>query len=1089
MRLFRLATVFSFLLSCNEQVSAQKLFQSLPSTQTNILFKNTLKETPDLNIIAYEYFYNGGGVALGDFNKDGLTDIYLTANLLPNKLYLNKGNWQFEDITDKAGVGGKKGWKTGASIADVNGDGFPDIYVCYSGPVERGERTNQLFLNNGNLTFSERAAKMGVADSGYTTQAVFFDYDRDNDLDLFVLNHNNKSFRNFDASFVKKMVDADAGDRLYKNDNGQFKEVTREAGIISNPLGYGLGVAVSDLNNDGWPDLYVSNDYVEEDYLYINNHDGTFTDRMKEQFGHLSNFSMGNDIADINNDGLPDIFTVDMLPADNKRQKLLYMPDNYELYESTLRGGFYHQLMRNMLQVNNGDGTFSETGQMSGVYCTDWSWGALFADFNNDGKKDLFVSNGYGRDMTNRDFVKFYANERLKFQRGEESNGMFRMLMGIPVTPLHNYMFINTGNLQFKDSSAAYGFDELKLSQGCAYADLDNDGDLDLVVNHLNDAAGIYRNMTVESGRKGNFIDIDLKMPGGNSFAIGAKVNVYTPLGIASQENYSVRGFQSSSLTSLHIGLPAPKIDSILVTWPDGKLQRVTPGFKLNERNQISYAPNLPAATNKKLTTVFKKSGRTFQFKHEEPLTNDFKMQPLMPGMISYNGPKMAKADLNGDKLEDLYVCGSRGQQGQILIQSAAGTFMRSEQKAFQEDAGAEDAAAIFFDADKDGDMDLYVVSGGYANADGETLQDRLYINDKGNFTKVSSAIPAEKSSGSCVTAADIDGDGDLDLFIGGRVIPGEYPKAPESFLLINNGKGNFTNSTSSNAPNLQHIGMVTDARFEDLNKDGKPELIICGEWMKLYVFEMIGGKLVDATSKFFDKEYTGWWNTIYLADVDGDGDKDLVAGNWGTNSPIQVSPAEPVSVYYNDFDNNGSVDPLICYYIQGKEYPMASRDEMTDQIVSLRQRFPTYDSYSQASINEILNPEQFQNANRLSAAYFETMLFENKDGRFVRKELPVQANYSPVYAISAGDYNHDGKIDLLLAGNTDKSRIKIGRMDANYGVLLAGDGKGNFEYKPQTESGLSIKGCVRSVLEISNGPKQTIIFGINDGNALLYDF
>jgi hypothetical protein len=1085
---FPILTAFVFL-TITVGTHAQKMFQSLPASQTNISFSNTVRETPDLNIIAYEYFYNGGGVALGDFNKDGLTDIYLTANILPARLYLNKGNWQFEDITAKAGVAGKRGWKTGASIADVNGDGYPDIYVCYSGPVERSDRTNQLFINNGDLTFTDRANQMGVADSGYTTQAVFFDYDRDNDLDLFVLNHNNKSFRNFDAAFVKKMVDRDAGDRLYRNDNNIFKDITLEAGIISNPLGYGLGIAVSDLNLDGWPDLYVSNDYVEEDYLYINNQNGTFTDKLKDQFGHLSNFSMGNDIADINNDGLPDIFTVDMLPADNKRQKLLYMPDNYELYENTLRSGFYHQLMRNMLQVNNGDGSFSETGQLSGVYCTDWSWGALFADFNNDGNKDLFVSNGYGRDMTNRDFVKFYANERLKYTQGKTSDNMFRMLQGIPVTPLHDYLFINTGDLQFRDSSAAYGFDEASLSQGCAYADLDNDGDLDLVINHLNAPAGVYRNMSVESGRKGNYLDIDLRMPGNNKFAIGAKVNVYSPSGLMSQENYPVRGFQSSSLTAMHIGLPGSAIDSIIVLWPDGKKQKLTTGLKANTRIEIPYSGAGEQTAAKKKNTIFHKSGRSFQFVHEEPVTNDFKVQPLMPGMISYNGPRMVKADLNGDKLDDIFICGARGQQAQLLLQSANGGFVRTEQKAFAEDAAAEDAAAIFFDADNDGDKDLYVVSGGFANADAENLQDRLYINDRAVFVKRKTSVPVESSSGSCVVVSDIDGDGDADLFVGGRVVPGEYPKAPESLVLINDGKGNFTNATASMAGPLQHIGMVTDAVFEDLNKDGKNELLICGEWMKLSVFEIVNGRFTDASSKYFDTQYRGWWNCITMADIDNDGDKDLIAGNLGLNSPIHASLTEPAAIYYNDFDNNGSVDPLICYYIQGKEYPMASRDEMTDQIVSLRQRFPTYDSYSEATIKDILSAEQLQSANRLEATDFETMLFENKNGKFVRRVLPVQANISPVYAVGTGDYDRDGNPDIVLAGNTDKSRIKIGRMDANYGVLLKGDGKGNFRYIPQSESGLSVRGCVRSVLETSNGSKKTIILGINNGNVLLYDY
>lgn len=1086
MKRFLLITIVLHALSMGSY--AQKGFRSLPDSVTNISFSNNVQESPDLNIITYEYFYNGGGVALADFNNDGLVDIYLTANLLPNKLYLNKGNWRFEDITEKAGVAGKKGWKTGASVADVNGDGYADIYVCYSGPVERGARTNQLFINNGNLGFSEEAARMGVADSGYTTQAAFFDYDHDNDLDLFVLNHNNKSFRNFDAAFVKKMTDADAGDRLYRNDNNVFKNVTAEAGIISNPLGYGLGLAISDVNSDGWPDIYVSNDYVEEDYLYINNHDGTFSDKLKEQFGHLSNFSMGNDIADINNDGLPDIFTVDMLPADNKRQKLLYMPDNYELYENTLRSGFYHQLMRNMLQLNNGDGTFSEIGQLSGVFCTDWSWGALFADFNNDGNKDLFVSNGYGRDMTNRDFVKFYANERLKYQKGETSSNMFRMLTGIPITPLRDYLFINTGDLQFRDSSSAYGFDEPLLSHGCAYADMDNDGDLDLVVNHLNAPVGIYRNMLTESGRPGNYLSVNIRMPGRNRYAIGAKMDVYTPSGRISQENYSVRGFQSSALTSIHLGLPTARIDSLIIYWPDGSRQKLVSGLRANRTLDISYSPQATKPLPVAVSSLFHKSAASFP-PHVEPETNDFKLQPLMPGMISYAGPKLVKADIDGDRLDDIFMPGTKAQKAKMLMQTPQGKFIEVKQPAFEEDEGFEDAAALFFDADNDGDKDLYVVSGGYAVVDDKELQDRLYINDRGTFVKKSSALPAEKSSGSCVTAADIDGDGDIDLFVGGRVVPGQYPVAPESFVLLNDGRGNFVNGTQKIAPDLQFIGMVTDAVFEDLNNDKKPELVICGEWMKIHVFRIDGGKLIDVSTQYFDKDYTGWWNCLRLADIDGDGDSDLVAGNWGTNSPIHVSPQEPATLYYNDFDDNGSIDPLICYYIQGKEFPMASRDEITDQMTSLRQRFPTYDSYSEATIKDVLTAEQLSNARRLSASYFETMFFENRNGKFVADKLPVEADFSPVYAIGTGDFNKDGKRDLLLAGNTDKSRIKIGRIDANYGVVLLGDGKGGFHYAPQRESGLSVKGCVRSVVELPGPSGGALIFGINNEGLVKYEY
>ena len=1070
------------------QTPSPALFKPLPNNETGINFSNNIKESPTLNIISYEYFYNGGGVGLGDFNNDGLIDIYFSGNMQAGRLYLNQGNWKFEDITAKAGVGGKMGWKTGVSIADVNGDGWQDIYVCYSGPLDREQRTNQLFINNGNLTFTEKAAQMGVADSGYSTQAVFFDYDRDNDLDLFVINHNNKNLRNFDASFVKKMVDPDAGDRLYRNDNNIFTDVTIAAGIISNPLGYGLGVSVSDLNNDGWPDLYVTNDYVEEDYLYINNHNGTFSENLKNQLGHISNFSMGCDIADINNDGWTDVFTLDMLPEDNRRQKLLYMPDNYELYNNQVQNGFYHQLMRNMLQLNNGNGTFSEIGQLSGVFCTDWSWASLLADFNNDGNKDIFITNGYGRDMTNRDFVKFYANERLKYLRGEKSDNMFRLLQSIPVTPVHDYLYLNNGNLKFLDASLASGFDKPTLSNGAAYADLDNDGDLDLVINHLNAPAEIYRNMLVENGNGGNWVQFNVKGTGRNTDALGAALTVFTPGGSMKLENYPVHGFQSSMHVPLHTGLPSSQIDSVVIRWPDGQTETLK-NVKPDTINNINYATgHKNSGHEEKIKPVFSVSAPSLPFMHVSPQTNDFKTQPLMPSMISYNGPRIAKADINKDGLEDIYICGAQGQPGQLFIQQMNGSFMADPQPDFIQDALSDDMDAVFFDADNDGDQDLYVVSGGYNLDEGDNkLQDRLYINTNGKFHKNMQALPSESLSGSCVRVADIDNDGDLDIFVGSRVVPGRYPESPVSLLLINNGKGEFANAPEAMRKPLDSLGMVTDAAWVDIDNDGSKDLVVCGEWMKMYLFSNKNGKLTDLSNHYFPDTLKGWWNRLQFADMDGDGDLDLIAGNWGLNSPLKVNQSEPAILFYNDFDNNGSVDPLICYYIQGKSYPMASRDEMTDQIVSLRQRFPTYDSYANATIEDVLTPGQLKSAKQLSVNYFETTYFENNNGVFKAKKLPLQANFFPVFAISTGDFDHDGKQDIILAGNIDHARIKIGKIDAGYGVLLKGDGKGNFEYVPQLKSGLSVRGCTRDLVKLNGKSGDRLIFAVNNEAPVIY--
>lgn len=1074
---------------CN-LINGQKLttpvFSSLPAAFTGIHFSNNLAETPKHNVTNYHHYYNGGGVGLGDFNNDGLIDIYLTGNQVPNKLYLNKGGFKFEDISKKAGVEGRQGWKTGVSVADVNGDGLLDIYVCYSGNDIADKRANQLFINNGNLTFLDKAKEMGVADIGYTTNAAFFDYDMDGDLDLFVMNHNINVVSNYLDTYMKKNNDPLSGNHLYKNDNGKFVDVTQSVGIVSNSLSYGLALSISDINNDGWPDIYVGNDYVEEDYLYINNQDGTFSELLKSTVGHMSHSTMGIDIADINNDLLPDIYTLDMLPKDNKRQKLLFSTDNFEYYNNVVKAGFFHQNTRNTLQLNNGDGTFSEIGQLSGVSNTDWSWSPLIADFDNDGKKDIFVTNGFRRDVTNRDFIKYFVDAELKILKGNKEQKMFEMLKAIKVTPLHNYIFRNDGNLTFSDHSKDWGFDAMGFSNGAAYADMDNDGDLDLIINKIDQLTGVYKNNTVEKKIGGNYLKINLISKSKNKNSLGAKVTLYTSSGKYMLENYPVHGFQSSMQIPLHFTFPDVNIDSLKIIWPNKTERLIKSNIKINTILNIDDESNLESLIAQNMQfekPIFTLTNQAIYYKHSEFGTNDFKIQPLMPNMISYSGPKFIYGDVNGDNLNDIYICGNTLLPGNLFTQNPNGRFLINRNNDFANFSFQNETNGVFFDADNDGDKDLFVLTGDYQRVDIDTLSNaKLYINENGYFKLSNQLIPKDICMGSVVLSMDVNKDGFLDLFIGGRVIPGSYPESPGSMILMNDGHGKFTNQTKQYAPDFLKLGMVTDAKWVDINKNNKPLLIICGEWMPLKCFLLENNQFVDKTDVYFDKSLYGLWNKMEFNDIDNDGDLDLIAGNWGTNSQFTASEKEPMTMYYDDFDKNGFIDPIICQYNEGVSYPMATRDELTDQMVSLRQKFPDYEKYSDATIKEIFSQAQIENAKKLKVNYLHTSWLENVNGKFITRSLPIQSDFSPVYAISANDFNGDGNIDLLLCGNIDNTRIRIGKIDANYGVLLLGDGKGQFKYVNQMESGLSLKGNVRDILKLDkiNG-NNLLLIGVNN--------
>lgn len=1067
----------SVLFSCSKKAE-QKLFEEQLPENTSVNFENKVIQDQDNHVLNYPYYFNGGGVAIGDINNDGLEDIYFSGNLVPNKLYLNKGNFQFEDITEKAGVGAIAGWKTGVTFVDLDQDGFLDIYVCRSAMDDSVLRKNLLYMNNGNQTFNEKAAEYGIDDASYSTHAAFFDYDKDGDLDMFALNHSlpmYAGFSNMMVNFKKQKADGFQS-KLYQNNEGRFTDVSEKAGIINNVLSFGLGLAISDINQDGWSDIYISNDFNEEDYLYVNNQDGTFKNVTRDAIGHASLFSMGSDIADVNNDALPDIFTLDMQPESNERIKLSSGDDNYDKYEILIKSGFHHQSMRNMLQLNNGNGTFSEIGQLSGISNTDWSWSALFADFDGDGWKDLFVSNGYEKDYTNMQFLKYTVDERIKSRQTGSSPDIKEIIGQMPAIQVGNFLFRNNGDLTFTKKTDEWGITRKFKSNGAAYADLDNDGDLDLVINTMNEKSALYRN-TVSENKKAMFLKVDLRKSNPDRIIVGTKVIVYGNENVQYQEFSPIRGFQSSMYVPLSFGIPdSTVIDSVRIIWPDNKTQLLK---DIPESNMLT--PDYAAARETyKYHPVVKplfNESHVLEWKHNAVDVNDFKRQLLLPRMYSFSGPGISKGDANGDGLEDLYFCGAKGQPGALFLQQNNGSFKEKKTTAFENDKGHQDEDASFFDADQDGDLDLYVVSGGYFFQEKDPfLQDRLYINDgKSNFTRVISAIPLETLAGSCVVPFDMDGDKDLDLFVGTRLTPGKYPVPSPSLLLLNDGKGDFSKIIH---PYLENLGMVTSAVSVDLNKDGMQDLIVAGEWMPIKVFINDKNGIRDESEKWISTPTSGWWNTIVADDLDKDGDVDLLAGNYGLNNPYGVSAEHPATLVYKDFNQDGQTDPFFCYYIGQQSYPYASRDEALGQVGSLRGRFPDYTSYSNATLETVFTKQELENVTELNVKLLKTSLLENTGGKFEIRDLPIEAQFSPIHSISINDTDHDGDPDVVMGGNESMVRVRIGKSDANRGVLLLNDGKGHFTYETQDRSGLNLQGDIRKLLFVTGAENTQLIIG-----------
>lgn len=1091
-------------------------FELLDSTQTNVGFINKVQALEKFNVLTYRNYYNGGGVAIGDINNDGLPDLYFTSNMSINKLYLNKGNLRFEDITEKAGVGGTRFWSTGVTMADVNGDGWMDIYVCNSGDLEGSNKENELFINNGDLTFTESAAAYGLNDNGYSTHACFFDYDLDGDLDCYVLNNSYKDPGKISLYARERFkYDAPGGDRLYRNDgpsdqkstNGKpvikFTNVTKESGIFSSDIDFGLGISVGDINSDGYPDIYISNDFWERDYLYINQKNGTFKEVLTDNMSYTSVSSMGSDIADVNNDGLLDIFSTDMLPASNKRIKAATKFDEYFLEDTKFRSSYFFQFVQNCLHLNRGNGTFKEVANFSGVQATDWSWGALIFDMNQDGNKDIFVSNGVYQDITDRDFADFIADQdQIKKVVTEKGRYDFRDFEKfLPLNPQRNYAFLNGGNIagseliKFENKAHDFNLDQESFSNGAAYGDLDNDGDYDLVINNVNMPCFIYRNDVDQTNGKSGFLKIKLTGTERNKWGLGTVVKIYHDSHEQMMESMTARGFQSSVDPDLIFGVGEWKnIDSLIVLWPDMKVQTITSNVSLNQTLTLDYKNATSKYKYPQVSSqpIFKEAAEDLKpsFVHHENVYNDFDRDRLMPHMLSNDGPRLIVGDVNGDKQEDILVLDGMDSLPKLYLKTPTG-WVYSYQKTFEiGKKNAEYTAGAFFDADRDGDLDLILGCGGNEIERGfSSFATKFYTNDgKGNLNYELSKGPMVNGFVSCIKPCDFNKDGKMDLFIGCKAVPGVYGLTPRCFLLRNTGGLEFTDvTTEATGP----MGMVTDAAWADINNDKMTDLIVVGEWMPITILTNNNGTLSKALEV---PNSNGWWNSVVATDIDQDGDIDIAAGNWGLNMKFKASPERPLKLYTNDFDKNGKPESILEWYAPEDQiaYPFASKQDLTAQLPSLKKNSLKYQDYAKKQFKDLFAPDIVKGSKVKTTTNFASSFVINDDNKTYRLEsMPDEAQLSPVYAICIEDIDGDGIKDMVLGGNFYKLKPEVGRLDGNWGGYFKGKSKnekGNsgvsFEYIDENRSGIFVRGEVRDIKYLDN----KILIGVNNNTIRIFE-